>query len=116
MNNYKFTQGGLKFRAHWSDKEMFEVYPNRNGEKPSIKGAQWAQIAEVSGENKSQARANARLFAASPDMVEMIDFCAKKFREYEQLHLAKPDQEKASRNREYAERCEKVLRKVRGGK
>ncbi len=45
--------------------------------------------------------------------LETLDVCAKRFREYEVHHRAKPDHAKADRNRQMAELCEENIRTLK---
>lgn len=65
-----------------------------------------------SSDEKGEQEANARLIAAAPDMYEVARKAAARFREYEALHAAKPDMEKARRNAEMAEEIEAALLKA----
>lgn len=60
--------------------------------------------------------ANARLISASPDLLDVAETAARIFRTYEMLHATKtpPDEEKAARNRQYAEFCEYAIARATG--
>lgn len=47
--------------------------------------------------------------ARNKELREGLNAAAARFREYEALHAAKPDAEKARRNAEMAEMCERLL-------
>lgn len=56
--------------------------------------------------------ANARTL---PTLLDVARLAAVRFREYEALHAAKPDPEKARRNAEIAEQIEAALAQATGG-
>jgi hypothetical protein len=61
--------------------------------------------------------ANCKLIASAPELYDALDTAAKRFRQYEQLHLAKYTEEgdlKAANNADLAEVCERALAKARG--
>lgn len=65
------TPGPWKVRKHWSDEGAYEVFPTR-GKKPTW--GEWSAIAEVTDavSKGESAKANARLIAAAPDLLEAL--------------------------------------------
>jgi len=58
--------------------------------------------------------ANARLIAAAPDMYEELECAKDVFRFYQSHHEFKGGTEKAIRNKEIADRIDRLLEKARG--
>jgi hypothetical protein len=71
-------------------------------------------ICDETGDDPT-ADANARLIASAPDLLDVAETAARVFRTYELLHASKtpPDENKAARNRQYAEFCEAAVKRAR---
>jgi hypothetical protein len=75
MAEMKHTKGPWGVRKHWSDEDKFEVYPKRQVSGPGKP----SEIAEVCGHYgdddnmKREAKANAYLMAAAPELLEVLE-------------------------------------------
>lgn len=72
----------------------------------------WDRPENGETDGREEALANARLVAASPDMLADIVEAERMFRWYGDLHAAKPDPEKATRNYEMADRLAATISKA----
>lgn len=81
------TPGPWEVRQGFRD-DTFEVFPTRGG--PPELGA-WAELATVVGDysdDEAEGRANARLIAAAPDLLDALEACAEQL-----AHCLGPDTE-----------------------
>lgn len=70
------TPGPWRIRKAFASDEEFEVYPAYT-DKPSPKPGKWAEIATVCGHGlrpRASAKANARLIAAAPELLEALEW------------------------------------------
>jgi len=88
--------------------------------KGTIETSGWAEVAAVMDgqmldrvDHETQ-EANAHLIAAAPDMYEELECARDVFRFYQSHHEFKGGTEKAIRNKEIADRIDRLLAKARG--
>ena len=102
MSETKFTPGPWSVRKHG--------YPIITDDAKN----RWiATIHSVGPENEVR-EANAHLIAATPDMYEELECAKDVFRFYQSHHEFKGGTEKAIRNKEIADRIDRLLAKARG--
>ena len=71
----KHTPGPWAVRTHWNNDEAYEVYPTNGGTEPSC--GEWSAIVEVGDDcYEDEAKANALLIAAAPEMLEFAKWVA----------------------------------------
>jgi len=77
----KHTKGPWLVRPHWNDEARFEVFPDREVEfgSPAEIADVCAHSADDFDKEVAEAKANANLIAAAPDLLEALgDFASMK--------------------------------------